>query len=210
MTRDFDSGTRVTLLGRLQLDPTDAAAWREFVDHYGRKVYSWCRRWGLQEADAHDVTQDVLLRLAGKMRDFRYDPSRSFRAWLKTLTQHAWSDFVAARQRSVPVSADSGVAEQIQSVEAREDLARQLEAEFDLELFEEAKRRVQLRVEPHTWEAFRLTAVDGLSGAEAAARLGMKVATVFVARSKVQKMLQEEVQKLEGEESAARVVRSGD
>jgi RNA polymerase sigma-70 factor (ECF subfamily) len=210
MTRDFDSGTRVTLLGRLQCNPTDADAWREFVDHYGRKVYAWCRRWDLQEADAHDVTQDVLLRLAGKMRDFRYDPTRSFRAWLKTLAQHAWSDFVAARRRSVPVSTDSGVAEQIQSVEAREDLARQLEAEFDLELFEEAKRRVRLRVEPHTWDAFCLTAVDGLSGAEAAARLGMKVATVFVARSKVQKMLQEEVQKLEGEESAATGAPSGD
>jgi hypothetical protein len=34
--------------------------------------------------------------------------------------------------------------------------------------------------------------------AEAGERLGMKVATVFVARSKVQRMLQEEVRKLEG------------
>ena len=56
---------------------------------------------------------------------------------------------------------------------------------------------MQGRVEPHTWEAFRLTAQEGLSGAEVAARLGMQVATVFVARSTVQKMLQEEARKLE-------------
>ena len=52
-------------------------------------------------------------------------------------------------------------------------------------------------MQPHTWEAFRLTTQEGLSGAEVATRLGMQVATVFVAKSKVQKMLQEEIGKLE-------------
>ena len=56
----------------------------------------------------------------------------------------------------------------------------------------EAQARVRQRVEPHTWEAFRLTALDGLSGAEAAGRLGLKVATVYKAKSKVQQMLHEE------------------
>jgi RNA polymerase sigma-70 factor (ECF subfamily) len=41
-------------------------------------------------------------------------------------------------------------------------------------------------------------ALEGVSGAEAAARLGMKVATVFVARSKVQKKIQDEVRRVEG------------
>ena len=80
MAGRYDSETRVTLLGRLRRDPTNQAAWREFVDHYGRKVYGWCRAWGLQDADAKDVTQDVLVKLAAKMRDFAYDPARSFRA----------------------------------------------------------------------------------------------------------------------------------
>ena len=61
---------------------------------------------------------------------------------------------------------------------------------------------MRLRVHQHAWEAFRLTALEGNSGAEAAARLGMRVATVFVARSKVQKMLQDEVRKLEGADGA--------
>ena len=58
--------------------------------------------------------------------------------------------------------------------------------------------RVRLRVQPHTWEAFRMVALDGMSGAAVGERLGMKVATVYVARSKVQKMLQEEVRRLQG------------
>jgi RNA polymerase sigma-70 factor (ECF subfamily) len=56
---------------------------------------------------------------------------------------------------------------------------------------------VKVRVPPQRWEAFRLTALEGLSGAEAAQRLNMKVATVFTAKSKVQKMVQEEIRKLE-------------
>ena len=91
----------------------------------------------------------------------------------------------------------SGVWELLTQVEARTDLLQRLEEQYDCELLEEASARVRLRVEPRTWDAFRLLAVDGLSGAEAAQRLGMKIGAVFVAKSKVQKMLQQEMSKLE-------------
>ena len=83
------------------------------------------------------------------------------------------------------------------SLEAREDLARKLEEAFDLELLEAAKVQVRLRVAPHTWEAFRLLALEGLPVAEVAARVRLQVAMVYVAKSKVQKMLREEIGKLE-------------
>lgn len=192
-----DSATRITLLGRLRRDPGDQAAWAEFVDHYGGKIYAWCRKWNLQEADARDVTQNVLLKLAQKMKDFTYDPSRSFRAWLKTLTGHALSDFVDGRPRAGLGSGDSDVARMLHNVEARADLVQQLEQEFDRELLEEAMTRVRLRVAPQTWAAFRLTALEGLAGAEAAAQIPMQVAQVFVAKRRVQKLLQQEVARLE-------------
>jgi RNA polymerase sigma-70 factor (ECF subfamily) len=150
----------------------------------------------LQEADAQDVTQDVLLKLAKAMRDFTYDPSRSFRAWLKTLTNHALSDFLESRPRALG-SGDSRVVDLLHTVEARQDLLQRFEAEFDRELLEVAMTRVRLRVQPQTWEAFRLTAIEGLSGAEAAERIPMQVAQVFVAKRRVQKLLQEEVGRLE-------------
>jgi RNA polymerase sigma-70 factor (ECF subfamily) len=204
MNSPHDSATRVTLLGRLRRNPGDPAAWREFVDHYGAKIYGWCRRWRLQEADAQDVTQAVLLRLAAKMRDFSYDPARSFRAWLRTLTHHAWSDFLEMRGRAGLGSGDSNVGDLLHSVEARADLLRELEEQFDHELLEEATVRVRLRVAPQTWEAFRLTALEGLSGAEAAQQIPMQVAQVFVAKRRVQKMLREEIAKLEQPEGEER------
>lgn len=197
MTRAANSGTRVTLLGRLRGDPSDQRAWAEFVDHYGGKVLHWCRAWGLQDADAADVTQAVLLQLAVSMRTFAYEPGKSFRAWLKTVARHALSAFLARRARPGRGSGDTQVHEQLGSVAARDDLLGRLEEGFDLELLNEAARRVRLRVEPRTWEAFELTAREGLSGAEAAARLGMQASQVYVAKRRVRQMLQEEVARLE-------------
>ena len=190
--------TRVTLLGRLRQDPTDQAAWDVFVERYGRHIYRWCRQWHLQDADAEDVTQDILVKLARKLRDFAYDPSRSFRGWLKTLAHHAWRDFVdSPRRAQVAAAGDNQVWERMQTLQAREDLIQKLQEAFDHELLEAAKVRVRLRVAPHTWEAFRLVALEALPAAEVAATVRMQVAMVYVARSKVQKMLQEEIQKLE-------------
>jgi len=185
-------------LGR---SPTDEAAWKEFVGRYGPRIHGWCRGWGLQDADADDVAQMVLLRLAARLRTFEYDAARSFRAWLKTISQHAWSDLVAARKNQVG-SGGSQVGVPFESLQARDDLVGRLEEAYDLELLEKALERVQLRVQAATWEAYRLTAVERLSGAEAAARLNMKVVSVFKAKSNVQKMLQDELRHLEGPGSA--------
>ena len=57
--------------------------------------------------------------------------------------------------------------------------------------------RIRRRVEPQTWQAFELLALQRLSGDDGAARLGMPVGSLFAARSKVQRMLREEIARLE-------------
>jgi RNA polymerase sigma-70 factor (ECF subfamily) len=199
MDSHSDSHTSASLLHRLGGHPNDTDAWGEFVHRYGGKILLWCRHWKLQEADAQDVTQDVLLRVARQMQTFRYDPGRSFRGWLKTITYRAWCDWLAAQQRPDRASGDSDILELLGGVEAREDLVERLAEEYDRELLEAASARVRLRVEPHTWEAFRLLTYEGLSGADTAARLSMKVGAVFVAKSKVHKMLRQEIAALDDE-----------
>jgi RNA polymerase sigma factor (sigma-70 family) len=193
------SETRLSLLGRLQSQGSNSApAWQEFVDHYGPKIEAWCRHWGLQEADVDDVTQTVLVKLATKMRSFVYQPSGSFRAWLKTLARHAWSDFVAERLRA---GGTVNSAAALEALPARDDLGARLADAFDLEVLEVATERVRQRVAENTWDAFRLTALDNLSAAEAAAQLGMPVANVFKAKSNVKKLLEEEIRRLEGNDA---------
>jgi DNA-directed RNA polymerase specialized sigma24 family protein len=143
-------------------------AWDRFVRRYHPKIYGWCRSWGLQEADADDVAQDVLAKLTQKMASFRYDQSRCFRAWLKTITQRVLSDLMASRRRAVGSRA--------------------------IPILDTVRERVA----PATWDAFRLTAFEECTGAQASRLLDMPVASVFVAKHRVQKMLKDEIQKLEG------------
>jgi RNA polymerase sigma-70 factor (ECF subfamily) len=198
MSEESNLRTSPSLLHRLREDGGDQRSWSEFVRRYAPRIYAWCRHWQLQESDAQDVTQEVLLRLVEKLRHFEYDPGRSFRAWLKTVTHHAWQDFLARRQRAGLGSGDTAGLERLQSLEARDDLERHLEEAFEPEILEEAMTRVQFRVAPHTWEAIRLLTFEGLSGPEVAPRVGMQVTMVYVARGKVQRMLREEIDKLEG------------
>jgi RNA polymerase sigma factor (sigma-70 family) len=196
MSSSADSRTSLTLIDLLRQSPRDVGAWDRFVRRYRPRIYGWCRVRGLQEADAEDVAQDVIAILTRKMARFRYDPSRSFRAWLKAITYHALSDLIASRSRAIgdrptPI---------LESIEARDDLDRRLDELFDRELLELAMARVRARVAAPTWDAFRLTTFEGHSGAEAARLLGIPVASVFVAKHRVQKSLREEIARLEGED----------
>ena len=203
MSNSTGPSTRVSLLLRIRDNPGDQAAWCAFVDRFGPLLHEWCRRWKLQDADAQDVTQSVLLKLARILPDFAYDPTRSFRGWLRTITHRTWSDFVEAQQRGGRGAADSAVHQLLDTVEAREDLLRRLQESFDAELAEQAMEQVRGRVEAHTWEAFRLTAVDGVPAAEVAEQLGMRVATVYRARSVVQALIRDVIAELDpGEEPA--------
>src|SRR5262245_44809599 len=101
--------TSASLLGRLRQGSADQTAWSEFVKRYAPQLYRWCKRWNLQDEDAQDVAQTVLVKLAEKMRTFEYDPSRRFRAYLKTLVHYALCDFLEARKRPGTGTGESDV-----------------------------------------------------------------------------------------------------
>ncbi len=190
--------TRVTLLHRLNQNPADQLSWAEFVTFYGPPIRGWLTHWGLQEADAQDVAQNVLMRLTAKLPQFKYDPSKSFRGWLKTLTHHAWHDFVTEAGYRTRGSGDTSVLDQLQSIEAREDLAARVEATFDKELLEMALLRAKARVANNTWLAFKLAALDGVPPQAVADQLGVRVSQVYLAKHRLQKLVQEEIRSLEG------------
>ena len=201
--RNSEQETSLTLMMRVQQCPGDNAAWHDFVERYRPVIRAWCLKWGSQPSDAEDVTQDVLVKLVTAMRSFRYDPDRSFRAWLKTVTQNAWTDLVrsqrlrkAAHGATIDLIADSR--------DALEDLERQIQEAYEREIYELASRRVEERVKPATWQAFRLTVLENLPGAEAAKVLNWPVAHVFVAKHRVQKMLEGEARALTGNHGASR------
>ncbi len=194
--RDVD--TSITLMMRLRQAPADLQAWDEFVRRYRPMIRDWCVRWGSRPVDAEDVAQEVLLKLLAAIKGFEYDPGRSFRAWLKTVTQNAWHDFARSHRRESTRDPDRFRAI-LDSRAALADLRGRMEDAYDRELLDLAMRRVEKRVKPANWRAFQLTAIDGRAGADAARELGLTVARVFIAKHRVQRMLEEEMRILSGE-----------
>lgn len=189
--------TRGSLLGRLQDSPGDDATWAEFVRVYGEHVVRWTRQYGLQDSDAADVAQDVLVRFWRHAASFRYDPTRRFRSYLRRIVFSALATQAQRRTESTLATSDD-VQAVFDSVPAREDLVARIEAAYDLELLTLAMREVEARVQPHTWAAFRMLALEHRSGAETAEALGMPASHAYVARRNVQRMIREAVQRLEG------------
>ena len=198
MHRTHSEETNVRLLARVGQDPIDQAAWEAFVAYYGPTIQLWCRKRGLQASDVEDVTQDVMLRLARALRTFMYDPSRSFRGWLRLVTEHALADFFVDRQRRPATGSgdDRGLAV-LETAQARDDLLTLLHEEFTRVVVTKACAVVCARVDPQTWDAFLLTAYENRPADEVAAQLGMNVTAVYKAKSRVLAFIREEVKRLD-------------
>ena len=188
--------TTVNLLEGLRTQPANAEVWQEFVRRYRPWIYASCLAWNLQPADADDVTQVVLARLIEKMRHFRYDPAQSFRGWLKVVTRRTMLNYLAKRRREPGTGGLAGEL-MLESVEARESVVQAAEEAYDRELLDEALRCVRQRVPKQQWEAFRLTALESVASAEVSRRLRMRVNTVYSSKSKVQKQVRVELERLE-------------
>ena len=176
--------TSASLLKRLA-QGDDRAAWSRFVDLYGPLLHTWAVRTGLQPADAADLVQDVLLTVLQQLPSFRYDPSRSFRSWLKTVTLNHWR---ARRRRLEPLDR----AEQDEPAVA-DPAADFWEKEYRAWLTARALHLMQAHFEPRVWQACWLTAAEGRPATEVATQLGMTVGAVYTARCRVLARLRQEL-----------------
>lgn len=197
MTYECEAQTGTTLLDLLR-DPANGQSWKDFVARYGLLIYRWCGKWRFQDADAQNITQEVLTKLVTKLRQFEYDPRRgSFRSWLKTVTYHACRDYLdKQRHPGRRGSGDTAVWDTLKTLEARPDRLRTLDQEMAHERLEQLQARVRPCVSERDWQIFHALAIEGRSGGEVAQEHGMTTAAVFMVRSRVQQKLCQEAQRL--------------
>ncbi|HEY1065523.1 MAG TPA: sigma-70 family RNA polymerase sigma factor [Pirellulales bacterium] len=187
--------TRASLLLRIR-NPQDGESWVEFTELYAPVVFRAAKRRRLQDADAADLTQDVLLAVARTADRLHYDPSKgSFRGWLYRVTQNKLNDH-CERQKRLPASREPAELAASFSDDASDEEAW-WDREYQERLFRWAADRVRPHCEPTTWSAFWRTSVEGQSPAEAAAALGLSIGTVYAAKSRVLARIRKEIQTAE-------------
>lgn len=190
--------TRPSLLVRMR-DARDSLAWSEFVEIYSPLIYGFSRKHGLQDADAVDVTQDVLRIVSRSIGRFEYDAARgSFRGWLFTIVRNELKDWFA-KQRSAVVGSGhpSGVCPFDEIADSDDAHSALWEREHQRRIFEWAAERVRREVNETTWKAFWQATVENRSGQQIAAESGLSVAAVYLAKSRVMARLKELVRFIE-------------
>jgi RNA polymerase sigma-70 factor (ECF subfamily) len=190
--------TRASLLLRLR-DPQDHPAWVEFVTLYEPVIYRMLRRHSLQDSDARELMQELLLAVSSNID--RWDPARergSFGGWLRRVTRNLVINWLNHRDRRVVATGGSDMLSLFDMLPAAQEPAS---AEFDHELrwsmFQRAAHEVRAEVQPATWAAFWETSVAGTSPADAAGKLGLSVGAIRVAKCRVLARLRTKVNELE-------------
>jgi RNA polymerase sigma-70 factor (ECF subfamily) len=182
--------TRASLLVRLR-DPRDETAWKEFVDLYVPVIYGFGRKQGLQDADAVDLAQEVISAVAGAIGRLDYDPLRgAFRGWLFTVVRRKLANWRRA-QKSQPRPGEEGTQQLLEQCPAPDTAQAEWDAEWEQRLFTWACEQARRDVSAASWQAFWRTAVDGQPTREVAAGLGLSVAAVYLARSRIVARLKE-------------------
>jgi RNA polymerase sigma-70 factor (ECF subfamily) len=189
-----ESATSLSLLQRIRNG--DAAGWRRAVELYTPLVYYWCKRQGVEGADADDVLQEAFQAAAENIGAFRRERAGdTFRGWLRAIVRHKVLAHLRSSSRQPHALGGSSALQRMQQVPDSEDEAAD-DADDAVQmsaLFHRALDLLRGEFEPRTWEAFWRTAVDAQSSSDVGKELGMTANAVRMARSRVLHRLREEL-----------------
>lgn len=185
--------TRASLLVDIR-DPANVRAWSVFSELYRPVVYRMARRRGMQDADAQDLAQKVLVSVAKAIGDWDEDKGRGrFRHWLSRVTRNAIIDAFRRMKPDAPVGGSAITRILNQSPAAHET---EIDYEYERALFRRAARLAQKEFQESTWTAFWQTTVEDRSIAVVAQELSQTAGAIYTARSRVMKRLKEVVDEL--------------
>lgn len=185
--------TQSTLIAQIR-SPQNREAWAQFVSLYRPVIYRMARKRGMQDADAQDLTQGVLIRVAGAIdRWEKTSPDIGFRNWLARIAKNA---IYSALSRAPSDRADGGTDFQEllnAQPESNSEVDNELALEYCREQYHRAAAIVRSDVHVETWRAFELSVVEGRSCEEVADLIRKPIGTVYAARGRVMRRLRDEV-----------------
>ncbi len=204
--------TRHSLLNRLK-DWGDQTSWQDFFDTYWRLIYNVAVKAGLSDAEAQEVVQETVIAVARKIGEFKADPAHgSFSAWLMQLTR--WRIADQWRKRKSATAPNAGGAGGWRSESPSDDTGSTgplgrvpdptgapLDAlwreEWEKHLMTSALERVKEQVSPRQFQMFDLHVRQNLTVQETARMLQASVASVYMAKHRVTRLVKKEVRKME-------------
>lgn len=202
-----EPSTRLSLMVRLR-DPQDQAAWTEFVAIYEPLLLRLMRQRGLQEADARDATQQVILAVTQLVDRWQPDGREaSFRRWLFTIARRlSLKSVQCGRPLNGVPRRGAGGSEMVDLLDGLPDPDQGtvflFNDEYRNQLFHRAAETARGEFREPTWQAFWRTCMLQESIAHVAADLRMDVGKIYVARSRVIARMRQIVEEFEADHVA--------
>jgi len=188
--------TSVSLLERLRTGP-DEAAWQRLDDIYQPLIRRWLLRHPGLGDEAEDIVQEVMEVLIREIPGFRRRRNGSFRRWLRTITGHrVLAHHRAAHRRPRALGAPLVECPLAQLADPKSELSRLWDQEHDQYVLRRLLELIEPMFEPVTLAAFRRVVFDEVVPAQVAAELGLSVAAVWQAKSRVLSRLRQEAEGL--------------
>ncbi len=202
---DNANQTRRSLLNRLK-DWQDHESWLQFFNTYWRLVYSVAIKAGLTETEAEDVVQDTFVRVAKKMPEFDYDPTKGFRRWLIHTTQFLVRDQFRKRKDHLRHRSFTRTAGRTGTIERVPDPAslnieKLCEEEWANDLFLLAVEKVKPQVSARHFQIFELYAVKGWPVKKVSETLGVSSGVIYIAKHRVGQLVKKELKRLKDKRS---------
>ena len=192
--------TRLTLIGRLK-DLQDQESWAEFVDLYWRRLYSVAVSKGLTDSEAKDAAQETLIGLSKDIDKYNASLGR-FTPWLLGRLKWRIEDQLRKRKHQYQSQSDcSDTRSRTDTIgripDQRSPTLEELsEAEWKQYLFKLALEKIKHEVSPAHFQIFDLYALKKLPTEEVASLAGVTPNTVFVVKSRILELLEEEIKRL--------------
>lgn len=191
--------TSSTLLIDLR-DPRNSKAWGVFLDRYRPLLASYALRRGLQQADADDVSQEVLMAFVRALRDGKYERAKGrFRSWLGTIASRKTADALArqGRQgRQVPDVSGTNLLH-LQELSRAEGHEQLWEQEWEAFVLTTCTRVAAAEFDSKTLAAFEMVGMEGRHAEEVGQELGISRNAVYIAKSRVLGRMREIREELE-------------
>jgi RNA polymerase sigma-70 factor (ECF subfamily) len=167
----------------------DREAFRDLFEAHKDRVYTIAFHYSGDEAMAHDVTQQVFLKLFTSINQFH--ENSQFTTWLYRIVANACTDEHRKRRRFVPFSPEIEVRTMVGKSAQEETYHRRQVAESVQGAIGELTPKLRLPI--------LLKYVEGLSYDEIAESLGVSIGTVSSRLNRGHKMLARKMGHLRGE-----------
>lgn len=185
--------TSLSLLNRV-CQKSDSEAWDRLVELYAPLLKRWAGRYDVQDSDADDLVQEVLVAVSKDVGDFDHNGrTGAFRSWLRTILVHRLRNFWRGRGRRPQATGTSQMHRQLDQLEDRNSqLSTLWNRQHDHHVAQQLLMATEAAFAPKTWQAFLKVTLEGEPAEKVAADLGMSLNAVFIAKSRVLSRLRQQ------------------